>query len=90
MKKVINILIVMLTIVLFSGCSEKGDINTQPHDFIEINGKVYKLMSIVPCDNCNSIWIMYPKDTADAMPQSINYNVREGKQDVNHTVIIVK
>jgi hypothetical protein len=89
MKKLINILLIVLCITFF-GCSKKGEIHTEPHDFIEINGKVYKLMSVVPCNNCNSIWIMYPKDSTEQMPQSINYNVREGKHDVNHTVIIVK
>jgi hypothetical protein len=89
MKKLINILLIVICITFFS-CSKKGEIPTEPHDFMVINGKVQKLMSVVPCDGCNSIWILYPKDSTDAMPEILNYNVREGKQDVNHTLIIVK
>jgi hypothetical protein len=46
-------------------------------------------MSVIPCDGCNSIWIMYPKDSTDSQPQVINYNVLQGKTHTIQTVIKV-
>lgn len=83
-----NLLLILFSLILFS-CSKKGEIHTQPHDFIIIHNKVYKLMSIVPCDGCNRIWILYPKDSTDQMPEVINYNVKEGKHTVTETIIKV-
>lgn len=84
---------ILLTIGLLAtltSCQyDRGDIPHQPTDFIEIHGKVYKIMSIVPCDGCNSIWIMYPKDSLDSQPSVINYTVQQGKQRINETVIKV-
>lgn len=71
-------LAILLIFSLF-GClevpqdSKKGTFTEEPQDFIKIHNKVYKLMKVRPCDNCNSIWIMYPKDSLDEVPQSINY-----------------
>ena len=83
MKK---ILIVMGLLATLTSCSKKGDMS-QPTDFIDIHGKVYKLVSVVPCDGCKSVWIMYPKDSADNQPQVINYTQTKGKSTVNRTVI---
>lgn len=81
-------LAILLIFSLF-GCLEapknKGEFIEEPQDFIKINTKVYKLMKVRPCDNCNSIWIMYPKDSLDSVPQSINY--KSGK--TNQTIIKV-
>ena len=74
--------------MLFS-CNDKGEITTEPTDFIEINGKVYKLMQIVPKDGYRPIWIMYPKDSVNSTPNSINYTTQEGKHSINETVIKV-
>ena len=85
MKKIILI----LSIVVLGSCSKQGEIYYEPQDFIEINNKVYKLVKIVPADGANSIWIMYPKDTADKMPTVLNYEVQEGKTTKNESVIKV-
>ena len=85
MKKILLI----LSIVALASCSKRGEIYQEPQDFIEINGKVYKLIRIVPKDGHNAIWIMYPKDTADKMPTVLNYDVSEGKTTRNETVIKV-
>ena len=69
------------------GCSQRGEVFQQPQDFIEINGKVYKLLKIVPSDGENAIWIMYPKDTTDKVPTLFNYDVKKGKTHQNETVI---
>ena len=69
------------------GCSQRGEVFQQPQDFIEINGKVYKLLKIVPADGENAIWIMYPKDTTDKVPTLLNYDVKKGKTHQNETVI---
>ena len=88
MKKIL----LALSIILLFSCNQpkSGDIRHQPRDFIEINGKIYKLTSVVPCDQCLAIWILYPKDTADKMPISINYTVPQGKSVVNQTVIKIE
>jgi hypothetical protein len=83
MKKIALI----LSIVALASCTKRGQVFEQPQDFIEINGKVYKLVKVVPADGEKSIWIMYPKDTADKMPAVLNYEVSEGKTNRNETVI---
>lgn len=85
MKKILLI----LSIVALSSCSRRGEIYQTPQDFIKINGKVYKLMNVVPRDGSRGIWIMYPKDTADKVPTVLNYEVPEGKTTRNETVIKV-
>ena len=85
MKKII-LLISLFTVF---GCRKEGDITHDPKDFIIINNKTYKLMSVIPCDGCNPIWIMYPKDSTDSQPEVINYNVKQGKTEENNTVIKV-
>jgi hypothetical protein len=46
-------------------------------------------MRVVPSDGANAIWIMYPKDSNDAMPTILNYQVQQGKTTVNQAVIKV-
>jgi hypothetical protein len=86
MKK---ILIVMGLLTTLISCRDRGEVTQQPTDFIEIHGKIYKLMNVVPCDGCRGIWIMYPKDSADKQPQVINYSQKQGKSTVNQTIIQV-
>lgn len=83
MKKIL----LVLSIIALGSCTERGEIYQAPQDFIEINGKVYKLVQIVPEDGEHAIWIMYPKDTADKMPTVLNYEVPQGKTTRNETVI---
>jgi hypothetical protein len=85
MKKILTALAV-LTLV---SCSERGEVREHPADFIVIHGKTYKLMRVVPSDGAQPIWIMYPKDSSDAMPTIINYNTKQGKATVNQAVIKV-
>jgi hypothetical protein len=85
MKKIILI----LSIAVLGSCQKRGEIYQQPQDFIEINGKVYKLVKVVPADGQHAIWIMYPKDTADKIPTVLNYEVHEGKTTRNESVIKV-
>jgi hypothetical protein len=80
-------LLIATLLIGMIGCSERGDLRQQPQDFIEINGKVYKLVSIVPADGELPIWIMYPKDTKDKMPTVLNYEVKSGKKTQNQTII---
>ncbi len=85
MKKLAILLIFSLFGCLEDSNYKKGEFAEEPQDFIKIHNKVYKLMKVRPCDNCNPIWIMYPKDSLDSVPQSINY--RSGK--TNQTIIKV-
>ena len=64
-------LAILLIFSLF-GCSTPGKINHAPVDFIIIHGKTYKLMNITVDTGGNTIWIMYPKDSLDSVPQTIN------------------
>jgi hypothetical protein len=84
-------LILLISLFTVFGCkyNKKGEIRHEPKDFIIIHNKTYKLMSVIPCDNCNAIWIMYPKDSTDSQPEVINYNVKQGKTEENNTVIKV-
>lgn len=85
MKKIL----LVLSIVVLGSCQKRGEITHQPQEFIEINGKVYKLVRVVPEDGYDGIWIMYPKDTSDRMPTVLNYQVHEGKTTRIETVIKV-
>jgi len=76
-------------LITLISCNERGKVREQPTDFIVIHGKTYKLMKVVPADFENSIWIMYPKDSNDAMPTILNYNVQHGKNVSNQAVIKV-
>jgi hypothetical protein len=78
-----------LGLITLISCSERGEIREQASDFIIIHGKTYKLMRVVPSDGANPIWIMYPKDSNDAMPTILNYQVQQGKTTVNQAVIKV-
>lgn len=83
MKKIL----LVLSIVVLGSCQKRGEITHQPQEFIEINGKVYKLVRVVPEDGYDAIWIMYPKDTADKMPTVLNYEVQNGKTTRTESVI---
>jgi hypothetical protein len=78
-----------LGLITLISCSERGEVYDQPTDFIIIHGKTYKLMRVIPSDGANGIWIMYPKDSNDAMPTILNYQVQQGKATVNQAVIKV-
>jgi len=82
-------LLFLLVSLLFISCYQKGTVRHEPTEFIEIHGKIYKLMSVTPCTGCNAIWIMYPKDSLDSQPQIINYDVSNGKFTSNQTIIKV-
>lgn len=84
MKK-LTILLVFSLFGCLKNSNKRGDFIEEPQDFIKIHNKIYKLVKVRPCDNCNSIWIMYPKDSLDTVPQTINY--RSGK--TNQTIIKV-
>jgi hypothetical protein len=83
MKKIL----LVLSIVVLGSCQKRGEITHQPQEFIEINGKIYKLVRVVPEDGYDAIWIMYPKDTADKMPTVLNYQVHNGKTTRIESVI---
>lgn len=83
-------LILAIAILLLASCSDRGQITTDPTDFIQINGKIYKLMSVVPADGAPSIWILYPKDSSEPMPTTLNYQVNQGKTTRNETVIKIE
>ncbi len=83
-------LILAIAILLLASCSDRGEITTDPTDFIQINGKIYKLMSVVPKDGAYPIWILYPKDSSEPMPTTLNYQVKQGKTTHTETVIKVK
>ena len=78
-----------LGLITLISCSERGEIREQASDFIVIHGKTYKLMRVIPSDGANGIWIMYPKDSSDAMPTILNYQVQQGKTTINQAVIKV-
>jgi hypothetical protein len=81
--------ILLIASILFISCTKKGDIEQEPTDFIIINNKTYKLIKVVPQDGFSSIWIMYPKDSLDSMPKSINYEESDGKHSKIETIIKV-
>lgn len=81
-----QILTILIAITLIS-CSERGDVREPASDFIIIHGKTYKLMRVVPSNGAYPIWIMYPKDSSDAMPTIINYQKSQGKTTINQAVI---
>lgn len=83
MKKIIIILLILAV----NACTYKRDIKSQPENFIEIHGKVYKLVRVVPKGYAHPIWIMYPKDSADEMPSVLNFTTQAGKATINQTLI---
>lgn len=76
-----------LGLIALTACGKRGEVYEHPTDFIVIHGKTYKLMRVVPADGAHAIWIMYPKDSNDAVPTILNYEVQEGKTTVNQAVI---
>lgn len=84
MKKLLTI---SLLAILLVACNKRGEVHEQPSDFIIIHGKTYKLISVVPAYDAHPIWILYPKDSNDAMPTIINYERQNGKTTVNQAVI---
>ena len=76
-------------LITLISCDKRGEIYEHPSDFIAIHGKTYKLMKVVPADGEHAIWIMYPKDSNDAMPTILNYNVQHGKNVSTQAVIKV-
>lgn len=88
MKKLILTIAVSL-LILSCNTTERGEIRSEPSDFIIIHGKTYKIMEVVPKEGRRAIWIMYPKDSLDTMPQSINYNIKIGKHLRTETIIKV-
>ena len=80
---------ILIGLLLLSACSKEGEVTKEPKDFIEIHGKIYKLMRVTPCESCNDIWIMYPKDSLDSQPNVINWNEQQGKTTANKTLIKV-
>ena len=83
MKKLILAALIACTM----GCSERGEIEEPPTELLKINGKVYKILSVVPRNGARAIWIVYPKDSADTAPISDNYEVKNGKSTVVETVV---
>ena len=86
MKKLILTIAVSLLVL---SCYQTGEITQKPSDFVIIHGKTYKIMRIVPKRGYDAIWIMYPKDSIDTMPQSINYEVGNSKHSATKTIIKV-
>lgn len=75
MKKLLFALALMLTLGL-SSCFNKGEVLHSPEDFIKINGKIYRIMRVVPCEDCSPLWVMYAKgDSTTIDPQVLNENV---------------
>ena len=83
-------LLILLTLLCLSSCDKAGTIHQPTAHLIEINGKVYKLVSIVPSRGDFPIWIMYPRDSTNSMPTMLNNTVRSGKHSRNQGVIIIE
>lgn len=86
---VVTVTLFMLGFSLTS-CNQRGEIKQPPTDFIEIHGKIYKLVKIVPAYDEYPIWIMYPKDSADQIPQVINWVEKHGKINTQNTVVTIE
>lgn len=86
MKKII--IFYSALVLLLASCGKKGQILHEPSEWL-INGKMYKLVQVVPADGANAIWIMYPKDSTDTdkPPVSINWTQNSGKTTVGNAVI---
>lgn len=84
MKKII--ILSSALVLLLASCGKKGEITDEPSEWL-INGKMYKLVQVVPADGANAIWIMYPKDSTDKPPVSINWTQNSGKTTVGNAVI---
>lgn len=69
-------LAILLIFSLF-GCGENGTVTEEPKDFIIIHGKTYKLMQVC-AGGSDYLWIMYPKDSLDNVPQTVSY--KSGKK----------
>lgn len=62
MKKIPLLLAIAILSSLLMSCTKKGEIHSAPQDALTIHGEVFKTVKMVPCDGCESIWIVYPKD----------------------------
>lgn len=90
MKKLLLMLFIA-TITILTSCTKAGEIEQRSPIELQINNKIYKLVDVVPCNNCRSIWIMYPKDSTNSVPTALNWTTTQsnGKSTytVDHTLI---
>jgi hypothetical protein len=77
-------------IALVSGCTPAGTVEQAEVKQIIVNDKVYNLTSVVPCDGCHAIWILYPENPDVEQPIVVNYNQQKGKYTENVTVVTIK
>jgi len=88
---ILLVIIIICFFLMLSSCHEAKQVGRVYPSDIEIvhYNRVYKLAQIKPCNGCNSIWIMYPKDSLNEMPLQINYDQLSGKVNENQTVIVL-
>lgn len=56
------LLLFPISCLSLASCTRAGDVLNQPRDIFKVHGETFKAVRIVPCDNCSSIWVVYPKD----------------------------
>lgn len=83
----IFITLTILLICLIS-CNREGEITKQSKNPIEINGKKYRFLKIVPAENENSVWILIPNDADVNVPGLTSYTFTSGtgKHQTTHYV----
>jgi hypothetical protein len=86
MKKLIYIGLMALGLL---GCEKEGEIDKVGGKLVQINGKNYRFIRIVPADNYRAVWLLVPQDTSQSLPQTVNYEVNSGKTTKSESVIII-
>lgn len=85
MKKIAVLLIVA---ALAFSCSKEGEVFDNATKAININGKEYRFIQIVPADGAHGVWILVPKDADVKVPQVTSYSVSCGKSCTRELVAI--
>lgn len=76
MKKTIGL--IALCLLLFS-CAKEGEILNKATKNIEINGKEYYFIKVVPADGEYGVWLLIPKDSKVEIPEHTSIKVSCGK-----------
>lgn len=72
-------IVAFLIIVVMVACTKEGEVTNKSTRTIQINGKEYYFMEVVPADGERAVWLLIPKDADVRMPMPISQRVSCGK-----------
>lgn len=68
-----RVFVLLLALCLLS-CSKEGEVTNKSNGTININGKEYKFIKVVPADGERGVWLLIPSDATVELPKLISYS----------------